>query len=437
MPDTIWVEAQRRLRGELLDKDYETWIAPLRAARWFADTLTLEAPSGFARDWLKHHFMPALERAVSETTGSRAAVVLLVNRELNVPARAGALPARRNERTGAAAPSRYTFDNFVVGESNRVAYGAARAVVAQPGARFNPLFVCGGCGLGKTHLLSAVASDLANERPLGTVACLTAENFVNEMIAALEARRMDRFRRKFRGIQTLIVDDIQFLAEKRRSQEEFAHTFNALHESTRQIVIASDRAPHDLPGIAEALRYRFASGLLAQIDSPDAALRRALVESKASALGVSFAPEVASYLAEEWCANVRELEGALTRVEAYASLSGRSVDLALVREALGPSPVARRGPSLQRIIAEVCQHYRLSRDDLSSPRRTARLAVPRQLAMYLCRQHTDAPLGKIGAELGGRDHSTVLHALGAIERRLEKDATLREAASVLRARLRA
>ena len=437
MPDTIWVEAQRRLRGELLDKDYETWIAPLRAARWFSDTLTLEAPSGFARDWLKHHFMPALERAVSETTGSRAAVVLLVNRELNVPARAGALPARRNERTGAAAPSRYTFDNFVVGESNRVAYGAARAVVAQPGARFNPLFVCGGCGLGKTHLLSAVASDLANERPLGTVACLTAENFVNEMIAALEARRMDRFRRKFRGIQTLIVDDIQFLAEKRRSQEEFAHTFNALHESTRQIVIASDRAPHDLPGIAEALRYRFASGLLAQIDSPDAALRRALVESKASALGVSFAPEVASYLAEEWCANVRELEGALTRVEAYASLSGRSVDLALVREALGPSPVARRGPSLQRIVGEVCQHYRLSRDELSGPRRTARLAVPRQLAMYLCRQHTEVPLARIGAELGGRDHSTVVHALAAIERRLEKDATLREAVSMLRARLRA
>ena len=435
MPGTIWVEAQRRLRGELLDKDYDTWIAPLRAARWSAETLTLEAPSSFARDWLKHHFMPALVRAVSEASGSRADVVLLVNRELSVPARAAALPARRAERGGGLAPSRYTFDNFVVGESNRVAYGAARAVVAQPGLRFNPLFVYGVCGLGKTHLLSAVAGDLARERPSGAVQCLTAENFVNEMIAALEARRMDRFRRKFRGIQTLVIDDIQFLAEKRRSQEEFAHTFNALHESARQIVIASDRPPHDLPGVAEALRCRFASGLLAHIDPPDAALRRALVERKASALGVSFAREVGGYLAEEWCANVRELEGALTRVEAYASLSGRAIDLALVREALGPSPVARRGPSLQRIIGEVCQHYRLSRDDLSGPRRTARLAVPRQLAMYLCRQHTDVPLGKIGAELGGRDHSTVVHALGAIERRLERDATLREAASVLRARL--
>jgi len=173
------------------------------------------------------------------------------------------------------------------------------------------------------------------------------------------------------------------------------------------------------------------------VKPPDPALRGALVERKASTLGVSLAPEVASYLAEEWCANVRELEGALTRVEAYATLSGRTIDLALVREALGPSPVARRGPSLQRIVGEVCQHYRLSRDELSGPRRTARLAVPRQLAMYLCRQHTDVPLARIGAELGGRDHSTVVHALTAIERRLEKDATLREDMSMLRARLRA
>ena len=437
MPDTIWMEARRRLRAELVEKDFDTWIAPLRAARWSGAALALEAPSAFARDWLRRHFLAALERAVSAGAGAPATVLLLVNRELSVPARAGALPARRAERVPSVAPSRYTLDSFVVGEANRVAYGAARAVLAQPGARFNPLFLCGGCGLGKTHLLSAMATSLAHTRGLGTVVCLTAENFVNEMIAALEARRMDRFRRKFRGIQTLIVDDIQFLAEKRRSQEEFGHTFNALHESARQIVIASDRAPHDLPGIGEALRHRFASGLLAHVRSPDPALRRALVERKASALELSLAPEVASYLAEEWCANVRELEGALTRLEAYASLSGRTVDLALVREALGPSPLARRGPSLQRIVAEVCQHYGVGRDELSGRRRTARLALPRHVAMYLGREHTSLPLAAIGAELGGRDHSTVAHALGTIERRLAKDAALREAMTLLRARLQA
>ena len=437
MADAIWFEAQRRLRDELLDKDYATWIAPLRAARRSPQTLTLEAPSGFARDWLKQRFLPALERAVSAANGTPTSVAVIVNRALDVPAHGGALPALRSERPADPGPARYSFDSFVVGESNRVAHGAARAVVAQPGARFNPLFLYGGCGLGKTHLLSAVASGLAQLRPLATVTCLTAENFVNEMIASLEGRRMERFRRKFRGIQTLVIDDIQFLAEKRRSQEEFSHTFNALHASARQIVIASDRAPQDLPGIEGALRSRFASGLLAHIAPPDAALRRALVERKASALGVRLEAEVASYLAEEWCANVRELEGALTRVEAHASFSGRPIDLALVREALGPSPMARRGPSLQRIIGEVCQHYHVSRDELSGPRRTARLAVPRQLAMYLGRQHTDLPLAKIGAELGGRDHSTVVHALGAIERRLETDAMLREAVSALRARLRA
>ena len=186
-----------------------------------------------------------------------------------------------------------------------------------------------------------------------------------------------------------------------------------------------------------SLRSRFAAGLLAHIAPPDAALRRALVERKASALGVRLAADVASYLAEEWCANVRELEGALNRIEAHAGFSGRAIDLALVREALGPSPLARGGPSLQRIVAEVCQHYRVSRDELAGPRRTARLAIPRQLAMYLCRQHTELPLGAIGAELGGRDHSTVVHALAAIERRLETDGPLREAVSTVRARLRA
>jgi chromosomal replication initiator protein len=437
MPHTIWLAAQRRLRGELPDKDYETWIGPLRAGRWSGDTLTLETASTFARDWLKHHFMPALERAVTEASGRPAAVALIVNRDLSVPALRSALPPRRAERPPNTPPPRYTFETFVVGTSNRFAHGAARAVAAQPGGRFNPLFLFGGCGLGKTHLLSAVANALAIDRPLGTVACLSAENFVNEMILAIEGRRMERFRRRFRGIQVLVIDDVQFLAEKRRSQEEFCHTFNALHEGSRQIVLASDRAPHDMPGIEEALRYRFASGLLAEIEAPDPALRLALVASKAAALGVTLPSEVATCLAEEWCKNVRVLEGALVRLEAFATLAGREITLPLVREVLGRSGARNGAPTLERIVGEVCQHYELSRAEIASRRRLARVAVPRQLAMYLCRQYTDVPLEQIGAELGGRDHSTVLHALGAIERRLQSDAALRRAVSALRTRLRA
>jgi len=436
MPHTIWFDARRKLRGELLDKDYDTWIEPLHATRWAARTLTLEAPSTFARDWLKNHFLSALERAVTEAAGADAAVTLVVNRALDVPARTGALPPRRAERPPSAPPARYTFETFVVGVSNRLAYGAARAIVAQPGGRFNPLFLHGGCGLGKTHLLSAIANALAYQSPLGTVACLSAENFVNEMILAIKGHRMERFRQKFRGIRVLVIDDVQFLAEKRHSQEEFCHTFNALHEGSRQIVIASDRSPHDMPGIEEALRYRFAAGLLAEIEPPDAALRLALVTHKASALGLTLPPDVTSCIAEEWCANVRVLEGALTRLDAYAALTSRPITLALVRDALGSPPGARNGrPTVERIIGEVCQHFKLSRTEIASGRRTARVALPRQVAMYLCRHHTEEPLNRIGAELGGRDHSTVWHALGAIERRLATDATLREAVSALRARL--
>ena len=416
MPHTIWLEAQRRLRDELGEKDYETWIEPLRPTRWSAGVLTLEVASAFARDWLKQHHLPAIARAVGGVTGASASVTLLVNRTLDVPARGGALPARRAERPTGSPPARYTFESFVVGASNRLAYGAARAVVAQPGVRYNPLFLHGACGLGKTHLLNAVANALAVERPLGTVACLSAENFVNEMILAIEGRRMERFRRRFRGIQTLVVDDVQFLADKRRSQEEFCHTFNALHEGSRQIVIASDRAPHEMHGIESALRDRFASGLLAELEPPDAELRLALVARKASALGLGLPPEVVSALADGWAANGRALEGALTKLDAFATLAGRPITLALVHEALGEAPAARNGaPSLEKIIGVVCEHFQLTRREIGSPRRTARLAVPRQVAMYLCKRLTKHSFPEIGREYGGKHHTTVMHSVEKID----------------------
>lgn len=439
MLDAIWHEARRQLRVQLPEKDYETWIEPLRPAHWAAGELTLEAPSGFFRDWIRRHFLGALEAAVTQASGAPALVTLVVNRALDVPSPRGRRPPRAarttREAEGEALPGRYTFDNFVVGVSNQVAYGAARAIVAQPGARFNPLFLYGGCGLGKTHLLNAVAYGLALDHRHGAVACLSAENFVNEMITALRADRMDRFRRRFRGIETLVVDDVQFLAGKMRSQEEFSHTFNALHEGRKQIVVASDRSPHEMPGIEETLRNRFAAGLMADIRPPDPALRLALLRQKASLLGLAIEPEVAAHLADGWCANVRLLEGALTRLEAFATLSGRPIDLTLVHEVLGPMPAAGGAMSVERIIGEVCHHFRLSRAEIVSSRRTARVVVPRQLAMYLCRRHTDVPLTRIGVELGGRDHSTVVHALAAIERRLAEDAKLRQAVAELQARL--
>lgn len=435
MLDAIWREARERLRRELAAKDYETWVAPLHAASWANGELTVEAPSAFCRDWLRRHFLPTVEAAVTQASGVRATVLLTVNRELDVR---GA-PERTALRAGVGDPTlvaRYTFDGFVVGESNRVAYEAARAVVAQPGLRFNPLFVYGGVGLGKTHLLSAVAHGIASATRGATVVSLTAEDFVNAMVRALRADRMEHFRRRFRNVGILVLDDIQFLAGKRRSQEEFCHTYNALRDGQKQIVIASDNAPHDMPGIEDTLRSRFASGLLADIQPPDPALRLALVERKARQRGFTLDADVVAYLADGWCANVRELEGVLTRLHAVATLSCREITVALARETLGPR-AGTNATTVERIIAEVCREFALTRTEIASARRTARVAVPRQLAMYLCRHHTDVPLARIGAELGGRDHSTVAHALDAIERKLERDVRLRQAISAVRGRLRA
>jgi chromosomal replication initiator protein len=441
MVDTIWSEAQQQLRGALAGKDFEFWIAPLRAVEWQGNEFVLAVPSRFAHDWIAREYLALIERAVGLSSGRAARVRLIVDRQL-----APALPDRRApQKVTASSPeeradgaARFTFDSFVVGATNAVAFRAAKAVAEAPGQRYNPLFLHGGFGLGKTHLLSAIGHAIGRTRRGGGVTCVTAERFVNEMIGAIRRDQMDRFRHRYRGISILVVDDVQFLGGKKRSQKEFEHTFSALHDLGKQIVLASDRPPQELVDTEEGLRSRFASGLLVDIRAPDAALRRSLVEAKATMLGLTLQPALVRYLADDWCQNVRELEGAITRLAAFASLCGRTLSVAAAREALAPYMRKARSStraSVARIIGEVCRHYHVSPTELASARRTARVAVPRQVAMYLCRQHTDAPLQAIGAELGGRDHSTVVHALGAVERRLAGDEDLRSALASLEARL--
>jgi chromosomal replication initiator protein len=439
MLEVIWEGVRGQLRADLLAKDFDTWIAPVRAIAWQNDELTIEVPSAFGLEWIRRHYIDVFGAAIDAAAGRPSRLKFVVNRALEA-----APVVRRPVLRAAARPARLiradphcTFTSFVVGRSNRVAFEAARAVVGQPGARWNPLFIFGGTGLGKTHLLNATANAVAGERwQMGAVAFLTAEAFVNEMIAALRRHQMERFRQRFRGIGTLIVDDIQFLGDKKRSLQEFTHTFNALQDGRKQIVIASDRAPHELPGFEETLRSRFAAGLLADIEPPDPELRLALVARKAADAGLTLDDEVTAHLAEHWCRTGRQIEGVLRRIDAFRQLAQRPITLALVRDALAPFKPSNDGrKSVGRIVVEVCRHYQVSRAELLSPTRTARVTLPRHVAMYLCRRHTDAPLGVIGKEFGGRDHSTVVHALGTIEDRLHLDAELRAAVSLLEARL--
>jgi chromosomal replication initiator protein len=358
------------------------------------------------------------------------------------------LPARREPQAGGApreagvpspatpTPARYTFESFVVGASNRLAYDAARAVVDEPGGPFNPLFVYGGVGLGKTHLLRAVGNGLAARSPHEGVIYISAESFVNEMIVAIERRTMERFHARFRKIGTLIVDDVQFLAGKRRSQEEFHHTVKTLHEARKQVVLASDRPPQELADIEDTLRSRFGAGLLADIKAPDPVLRDALVRRKAVELEVPLGESLVTELMRRWRGNVRDLEGVLRRLKILARAEGGEPTMGLLREAV--MPYARRASGreqVDKIVEAVCRHYGVTREEITSERRTARVMLPRQVAMYLAREQTEQPLGAIGADFGGRDHSTVVHALGRIERRLQEDATLRSAVATLRAQL--
>ena len=438
MVDTLWGKVRDALRAEIAGKDFETWIAPLHALAWENDRLTLAADGPLARDWIRRHLTEPIEAAVRAVAGAEATCHVVVNGAAS-PRLLRAVPVVPPAHARETLPPglrRYTFGNFVAGSSNAVALNAARQVVEDRSSRFNPLVVYGGVGLGKTHLLAAIAQGLVAAKR-AAVRYLTAEAFVNELIVAIRRQRTDVFRRRFRGVGTLIVDDVQFLGGKRRSQEEFAHTLDSLQQLGNQVVLASDREPSALPNMELALRNRLSSGLMAEIEAPDGDLRSALVERKLAARGLVVEEGVTDLLREQWWENVRELEGLITRIEAFGNARGGPITRLLVADALGRC--ARKPPqraTLERVVDEVCQEFSVTREELLSRRRTARIALPRHVAMYLCRHHTDRPLSAIGEALGGRDHSTVLHGVTSVERRLGCDDGLRESVRQLQRRIK-
>jgi chromosomal replication initiator protein len=400
--------------------------------------VVVEAPNRLVLVCVNDHYLGKLQDAVAAIMGPRQVVLEVATREQGelFP---GLVPRRTERRAvaiGSALSPRYTFDSFVVGASNQFAQAAARAVATQPGDHYNPLFIYGGVGLGKTHLVSAVAHAVLDADPTKRIANLSADAFMNDLIASLRRDRMETFKNRFRQVDVLILDDVQLLAGRERTQEEFFHTFNALYEQRKQIILTSDQVPKDIPELEERLRNRFEWGLIADIQPPDIETRVAILERKAELESILLPTPVALFLAEHIASNVRELEGVLTRLGAHASLSGQPISVDYARDVIRSSVRPLRAQvTFDTIVSAVCERFALRPVDLRSRRRSKHVAQPRQVAMYLCRQLLNASLPHIG-ELFGRDHTTVLHAVTTTARRLKDDVGLQATVSAIEHELR-
>lgn len=429
------------LQTKISGINYNNWIKP--ATFQLKDqTLTIEVPNRFIRDWITENYLHLIKYELYKVTGAEHQISFAVREESPQPQEEENKPAPRPKLGGRKVLSeglnpKYTFENFVVGSSNQFCNAASKAVANLPALAYNPLFIYGGVGLGKTHLLNAVGIEVQRSHPELRVLYVHAEQFTNELINSIRYEKMFEFRKKYReSCDVLLMDDIQFIAGKERTQEEFFHTFNYLYESRRQVVVTSDRFPKDIPQLEERLRSRFEWGLIADIQAPDTETRVAILRKKAEADKIQLPDDVAMFLATHIRSNVRELEGSLIRLSAFASLSGHSITLEMAREILKDIlPDRSRHMSVESIQKMVADHYNLKISDLKSPRRLKVLTVPRQIAMWLCRKHVKSSFPELGMKFGGKDHSTVVHAVQKIDRLLEKDLTLRNEISSLEKRL--
>jgi chromosomal replication initiator protein len=436
--DRLWRDVLGRLLVQSTEGTAREILRRLRLRAVTPAQVVVEAPNRLVLVCVNDHYLAKLQDAVAAAIGPRQVVLELATREQGelFP---GLVQKRRDRRpvsVGSPLNPRHTFGTFVVGASNQFAQAAARAVSMQPGDHYNPLFIYGGVGLGKTHLVSAIAHAVLDQDPTRRVANLSADAFMTDLISSLRRDRMEAFKNRFREVDVLVLDDVQLLAGRERTQEEFFHTFNALYDQRKQIVLTSDQVPKDIPDLEERLRNRFEWGLIADIQAPDVETRVAILERKAELESIPLPAAVALFLAEHVVSNVRELEGVLTRLGAHASLSGQPITVDYARDVLRTSVRAiRPHVSFDTIVAAVCERFALRPADLRSRRRSKHVAQPRQVAMYLCRHFLNASLPHIG-ELFGRDHTTVLHAVITTRRRLKDDVALQAVVSAIEQDLR-
>jgi chromosomal replication initiator protein len=435
--ETLWNEVSGRLKGALNETTYRTWFAEADGAELEDDAFVLAVPNDFTREWIEGHFLGLIEAAVRDATGQERRIVVTV-RELDVP-QAAAVEERPRPVPDTGLNPKYVFDSFVIGSSNRFAHAAALAVAEAPAQAYNPLFIYGGTGLGKTHLMQAISQYVMEHNGELTVRYVTSETFMNDFINSLRDKRIEGFKHRYRNYDLLLVDDVQFFEHKERIQEEFFHTFNSLYEAGSQIVMSSDRPPREISTLEARLRSRFEWGLITDIQPPDLETRIAILRKKVKTDGIHIAdPQVLTFIAGRVSTNIRELEGALTRVVAFSSLTGRPMTVELAQDVL--RDVFPQGEvtqvSIKRIQELVSDRFNLSLEELTGDRRSQNIVYPRQVAMYLSRELTDSSLPKIGKEFGGRDHTTVIHATSKIARLIREDRSVYNLVQELTARVK-
>ena len=419
----LWQKTLQLVRNEITDVSFDTWIKAIEPISMKGDQLYLCVPNDFTKSILESRYTSLIANAVKQVSSRSCFVTFVLTSEadkyMEKPEKAD---PERNETNSLLNP-KYTFSTFVIGNSNRFAHAASLAVAESPAKAYNPLFVYGGVGLGKTHLMHAIGHFILSQNKKAKVLYVTSEKFTNELINSIQTNKNVEFRNRYRNVDVLLIDDIQFIAGKESTQEEFFHTFNALHEANKQIIMSSDRPPKEIPTLEDRLRSRFEWGLITDIQPPDLETRIAILKKKAELESLEVDDDVLAFIAKRIESNIRELEGALIRIIAYSSLTNSTLDVAVADEAL-KDIISNHRPKkitpelIQKVVSE---YYQLKVDDLKSKKRNRPIAFPRQIAMYLCREMTDLSLPKIGDLFGGRDHTTVIHACDKIATDMNAD----------------
>ena len=422
-----WSEALKIIEDEISSSfSFQTWIQPLVPVGIKEDKFIFRIPDPIYKDMVEKRYLPLIQSALAAVTKVNYQVVIL---EENQDIDSVAVQKKENNRPELPQNlnPKYVFSSFVVGNSNRMAHAASLAVAESPAKAYNPLFLYGNSGLGKTHLMHSIAHFILDKNPAAKVLYVTSETFTNELILSIQNNKNEEFRNKYRNIDVLLIDDIQFISKKEGTQEEFFHTFNALYESNKQIIISSDRPPKEIKTLEDRLRSRFEWGLIADIQPPDYETRIAILRTKAERDHLEVPDDVMAYIAKNIVSNIRELEGALTRIVAYATLTTQKISLSLAEKSMKDiySDSAQVPLTAELIQEVVANHYNIRVEDIQGNKKPKNIAFPRQISMYLCRKMLDLTLPKIGEAFGGRDHTTVIHAIGKIEKQMETDAELK------------